>query len=331
MTRSVTEKTAPVSALMAAYNGSAFIREAIESVKAQTLPVAELIIVDDGSTDDTAEIVKSMGLRVISQTNCGLAAARNSCIRASSQPWLAFIDHDDIWEPRKIEIQMAMADANPDVGLITCDYRIFDSSGVRTDSMLTQMRAGYDAQRKRVCDQGSIIDELDQVFADAYYLMLPSQVIVRREALHLSGFFDESLESADDFDCFMRVLAHHRMGVAESILSSRREHENNASHRFVRATLSCLAATYKVLDNPDLYPPATVQLCREWLPANLRHAGARLLWNGDAQEARELFLKSVRLQLSLRTILALAVSLVPQRLSRDIMSARYRVSRRVGL
>lgn len=331
MSKNVTKKTAPVSALMAAYNGAAFIREAIESVQAQTLPVAELIVVDDGSTDDTAEIARSMGCRVISQPNRGLAAARNSCIRESSQPWLAFIDHDDIWGPRKIETQMAMADANPDVGLITCDYRIFDSDGVRTESMLNQIRVGYDAQPKRVCQHGSIIEELDQIFADAYYLMLPSQVMVRRDVLESSGFFDDSLESADDFDCFMRVLANECMGVAEGVLSSRREHENNASHRFVRATLSCLAATYKVLDNPDLYPPATVRLCREWLPANLRHAGARLLWNGDAQEARELLLKSVRLRLSLRTVLALAVSLVPQRISRDLMSARYRVSKRVGL
>jgi glycosyltransferase involved in cell wall biosynthesis len=317
---------APVSALMAAYNASAFIREAIESVKAQTLPVAELIIVDDGSTDDTAEIARSMGVRVFSQENGGLAAARNSCINKSSQPWLSFIDHDDVWEPEKIEIQMAMADANPEVALITCDYGSFDYFGVRTESVLATLRPGYDAQPKRACAHGSIIGKLDPIFADAYYLMLPSQVMVRREVLDITGLFDESLESADDFDCFMRVLANHSMALAESVLARRREHENNASNRFVRATLSCLAATYKVLENPELYPAATVQLCREWLPANLRHAGARLLWNGEARSARELLLKSARLQLSMKTILALTASIAPRRISRNVMSARYYIS-----
>jgi glycosyltransferase involved in cell wall biosynthesis len=325
------ETPAPVSALMAAYNASAFIREAIESVNAQTLPVAELIIVDDGSTDDTAEIAKSMGVRVFSQKNRGLAAARNSCIRESSQPWLTFIDHDDVWQPRKIEMQMAMAYANPDVALVTCDYSSFDYSGVRTESVLAKLRPGYAAQPKRACEHGSIIDQLDPIFADAYYLMLPSQVMVRREILEITGLFDESLESADDFDCFMRVLANHPMAVVESVLSSRREHENNASNRFVRATLSCLAATYKVLDHPELYPAATVRLCHEWLPGNLRHAGARLLWSGDARSGRELLLKSASLELSLRTILALAASIAPRRISRKLMSARYYISATLGI
>jgi len=331
MATAAMKQTAPVSALMGAYNSAQFIAEAIESVKLQTLPVAELIVVDDGSTDETAQIARSMGVEVFSQENGGLAAARNRCIRESSQPWIAFIDNDDIWEPGKIEAQMRMAYANPDVALITCDYSIFDHSGVLSESTLKRVRPGYDSQPKRLCEHGSIIDELKQSFADAYYLLLPSQVLVRRDVLEVSGLFDETLESADDFDCFMRVLAHNHLGVVETVLSRRREHEGNASHRHTRATLSCLAATYKVLNNPELYPAATVNLCREWLPSNLRHAGARLLWDGEARSARQLLLQSMRLQLSARTILALAASIAPRVISRKIMSGRYYVSKTLGI
>lgn len=84
----MTERTAPVSAVMPAYNAEPFIKEAIESVRAQTLPVAELIVVADGSTDRTVEIAESMGVQVFNQRNLGLAAARNRCIRESTQPWL---------------------------------------------------------------------------------------------------------------------------------------------------------------------------------------------------------------------------------------------------
>jgi glycosyltransferase involved in cell wall biosynthesis len=325
------KQIAPVSALMGAYNAARFIAEAIESVHRQTLPVAELIVVDDGSTDDTGQIARSMGVRVFSQENGGLAAARNRCIRESSQSWIAFIDNDDIWEPRKIETQMAMAHANPDVSLITCDYSIFDHSGVLSASKLESIRPGYDGQPKRKCKHGSIIHELDPGFADAYYLLLPSQALVRRDVLEATGLFDETLESADDFDCFMRVLANHPLGVVETVLSRRREHDGNASHRHTRAAISCLAATYKVLNNPELYPAATVKLCRDWLPSNLRHAGSRLLSDGDSPRARRLLWESAILRLSARTVLALAASITPRAISRQLMSGRYYVSKRLGI
>ncbi len=322
---------APVSAVMSAYNAEAFIEEAIQSVRAQTLPVAELVVVADGSTDRTVQIAESMGARVVNQRKLGLGAARNRCIRESSQPWIAFIDYDDIWEPEKIERQMKIAEDNPDVALVTCDYSIFGRSGVLSASVIDKFRPGYEAQPKRACEQGTIIDQLDPGFADAYYLLLPSMVMVRRDVLEITGLFDESLHSADDFDCFMRVLANHRMAVVDTVLARRREHENNLSTRYTQATVSCLAVTYKVLENPELYPAATVQLCREWLPSNLRHAGARLLWDGDARAARGLLFKSARLQPSMRTLLALAASITPPIISSNLMSARYYLSKRLGI
>jgi len=327
----VTERTAPVSALIPAYNSEAFIGEAIQSVRSQTLPVAELIVVADDSTDQTAQIAESMGARVINNGNRGLPAARNRCVLESSQPWIAFLDSDDIWEPEKIERQMDLVSQNPDVALVTCDYHIFQTAGIVCESALDKYRSGYQSQPKRSCVQGKIIDQLDPDFADAYYFLLASNVMLRRDVLESTGLFDESLYSADDFDCFMRMLANHHLGVAETVLVRRREHENNTSVHHPQAALSCLAVTHKVLENPERYPAATVKLCADWLPANLRHAGAKQLWNGNAKDGRHLLLQSVKLEFSVRTALALAASLAPAVISRNLMRARHYVSKTLGI
>ena len=322
---------APVSAVIAAYNAEGFIAETIESVHAQTLSVAEILVVDDGSTDSTAEIAHRMGARVVSQSNAGLAAARNRCVRESSQPWIAFIDSDDIWEPEKIERQMQIAECDPEIALVTCDYSDFNGSMVLSPSKLKKYAEGFRAQPRTNCEGGAIIEKLDESFADAVYFLVPSMVMVRRDVLEETGLFDESLFVAEDFDCFMRVLATHKLGIALEVLAKRREHEHNQSRSYTEATLSCLAATHKVLEHPELYPAATVSLCKGWLPGNLRHAGARLVWSGQPKRGRDLLLESARLELSVKTILALGASAFPTRLGCEFMKARYYISRRFGI
>ena len=322
---------APVSVVIAAYNAEEFISQTITSAQAQTVPVAEIIVVADGSTDATAHIARSMGARVYHADSLGLSAARNKCVRESTQPWIAFLDSDDTWEPGKIECQLEMACANPELALITCDYDAFTESEVLFESALAKYASGFRNQPRRETQHGTVIDELDSRFADAYYFLLASNVMVRREVFQRSGLFDESLQSADDFDCFMRILAHHPFGLVESVLVHKRQHSGGASIRNPQATLSCLAATYKVLDHPELYPAATVELCRRWLPGNLRHAGARLVSSGDAKRGREFLFQSARLKLDWRTIVALAVSVAPRNTSRRLMKARYYLSAALGI
>ena len=327
----MSKSPAPVSVVIPAYNHEAFVAEAIASVQAQTLPVAEILLIDDGSTDRTAEIAQRMGVRVISHANAGLAANRNRCVRESSQPWIAFIDSDDIWEPEKIETQMRIAECDPEIALVTCDYSTFDGDDLFSASVLERYINGYRAQRKTECEGGAIIEKLDESFTGIAYFLVPSLVMVRREVLEQTGLFDESLFNAEDFDCFMRVWAKSKLGFADQVLAKRREHAHNQSRLYTLATTSSLAVTHKVLEHPELYPPATVSLCRAWLPANLRHAGARLVWSGQTERGRNLLLESARLEFSLRTILALGAATFPPQLGCELMKARYYISRRFGI
>jgi glycosyltransferase involved in cell wall biosynthesis len=321
---------APVSAVIAAYNAEAFIAEAIESVRAQTLPVAEILVVDDGSTDSTPEIARTKGARVIRQSNAGLAVTRNRCVREASQPWIAFIDSDDIWAPEKIEKQMRIAECDPEIALVACDYSTFDGSVIFSPSVLEDYAEGYRSQPKTRCEGGAIIETLDESFTGVAYFLVPSLIIARKDVLEQTPF-DEDLFVAEDFDCFMRVWVRHKVGIADEVLAKRREHSDNHSRSFTEASLSCVAATHKVLEHPEFYPPAAVSLCKAWLPANLRHAGSRLVWSGQSKRGRDLLRESARLELSVRTILALGAAAFPPRLGSEFMKARYYISRRFGI
>ena len=120
-----------VAAVIPAYNSSRFIRRALDSVVNQTRPPDEVIVVDDGSTDDTAEVIASYPcVRYIHQNNAGVSVARNTGIQAAQSEWIAFLDHDDEWLPDKIERMTAAAMEN-DCGVVYSDFWS-DQNGKRT-------------------------------------------------------------------------------------------------------------------------------------------------------------------------------------------------------
>ncbi|MFZ9033203.1 MAG: glycosyltransferase family 2 protein, partial [Anaerohalosphaeraceae bacterium] len=113
-----------ISAVIPAYNAEKYIARSINSVLNQTCPVDEIIVVDDGSTDSTAEVIKSYGgkVRYIHQQNAGVSAARNTGIQAATCEWVAFLDADDEWLPEKIERQVENIKNNPHLVRTTGNY-----------------------------------------------------------------------------------------------------------------------------------------------------------------------------------------------------------------
>src|SRR5690242_11178404 len=127
-----------VSTIITTYNQAEYIAAAIESALAQTYAEQEIIVVDDGSTDDTSTRIATFASRVTSirQANAGVAASRNSGVRLAKGPLLAFLDGDDAWERDKLEIQVAAALAEPLSGLIVVDGTQFDTAGTLRDSLI---------------------------------------------------------------------------------------------------------------------------------------------------------------------------------------------------
>ena len=117
-----------VSAVIPAYNAEQFISDPIQSILAQSYEISEIIVVDDGSADHTAEVAAGFPrTRVIRGPNCGQAAARNTGVYAASGEWIAFLDHDDLWLPRKTEIQLQYA--TPDAGALVRKQALLDAGG----------------------------------------------------------------------------------------------------------------------------------------------------------------------------------------------------------
>jgi glycosyltransferase involved in cell wall biosynthesis len=173
-----------ISVVIPAYNAAPFLPRCLKSVFAQTLRPAEVIVVDDGSTDDTAAVATELGARVIRRVNGGLSAARNTGIQGASSEWIGLLDADDIWAPEKLERQAACI--RPETVLVYTGIRIFDDSGVREE------RLAIDAisARKMLRYRNSIT---------------PSTVLVRREAVMQDGGFREDIRACEDWEMWMRL------------------------------------------------------------------------------------------------------------------------------
>jgi glycosyltransferase involved in cell wall biosynthesis len=185
-----------VSVILPTHNRSGLLVRAIRSVLGQTYANLELIVVDDASTDDTADVVQSFGdarLRYLRlDRNSRAAAARNVGIRAARGELLAFQDDDDEWLPQKLERQVAaMAKAPADVGLILCSFRRVDESG--------ESRFGSHAWERN----------LDFALCPSYNdfsLISTPNWLLKREVLTRAGLFDERLKSLDDWELALRIF-----------------------------------------------------------------------------------------------------------------------------
>ena len=202
-----------VSAIIPTFNSAAFISEAIDSVRAQTCSVDEIVIVDDGSTDATKEIAAGYPeVRLICQNHLGPAAARNTGIRQVRTQYIAFLDSDDIWLPNKIETQMSALDAYPSAAFSFAPLSAFLT--IETIKELYDLYLPHEL--RSWCEVHSFRDGV--AFGDVYPLLLivncmqTSSVMVRRQAVLDLGMFDESLIHGEDHDLWLR-LAHRWSAV----------------------------------------------------------------------------------------------------------------------
>ena len=195
-----------VSVIIPCLNAAPYIAATIQSVLAQTLPAAEILVVDDGSDDDSLAVLAGFGeqLQVFSQPNGGPAAARNRAIAHATGDFIAFLDSDDLWEPEKLARQMAEFRAHPETGLIYSEAIMFREEG---DERTEIQRIGHTGD--------PTLRQL--LFGD----FIPnSTVIVRREVIESTGPLNESrdLVGVEDYEYWMRIALQHQMrGIAEPL------------------------------------------------------------------------------------------------------------------
>jgi glycosyltransferase involved in cell wall biosynthesis len=210
-------KTAPVNVVIPAYNSGATVRDAIDSILAQTLVPSRIIVIDDGSGDDTADRLRCYGDRVLyrRQANAGPSAARNHGVRLCTEPLVAFLDADDVWHPRKLELQMRHMERDPELGLLATDY--FDWPVARFADVPSDA-------------SGSLTPVTwEQLVIKA--TILTSSVVVRRDVLERVGQFDQTLCGPEDRDMFLRIAEVTRLAKLNTPLIGYRDSPGSLTKR----------------------------------------------------------------------------------------------------
>jgi len=217
--------------IIPAFNASATLRQAVDSVLAQTYAPHEIIVIDDGSTDATAQVARSYGTRVtlISQGNSGVSAARNAGARAANAEWLCFLDADDWYYPERLAAYAAMIRDVPDLEFLTGDFDYVDAQGNHLRRSMESMPAGQAilarAREGRAVMEGEVLgDFVGAHFGDTHTLTVP-----RATFLALGGY-PTGFAVCEDVNFLIRLCARsRRVGVVCTPTAAYRIHGNSAT------------------------------------------------------------------------------------------------------
>ena len=229
-----------IDVIIPVFNRSHLVERAIDSVLAQSLKHFNLFVVDDGSTDDLATVLKkySYDSRVIflRQENKGVSAARNLGISHSKSEWIALLDSDDEWLPQKLEIQLAFSRKNPQYQFIHSD-EIWMRNGVRVNPKKKFDKSNYEIFKRSL----------------ETCLISPSTVLMKRELCIKHGCFDESLVICEDYDLWLKILATSEVGyISEFLIKKYGGHDDQLSTKYYAMDFWRLKSLLKLIKSENL-------------------------------------------------------------------------------
>lgn len=231
-----------ISVVIPVYNGEKTIRETLESVIQQTFSDLEILVINDGSQDDTLKVVQQISdprIQVISYSNAGLAASRNRGIALATGEYVAFIDADDLWTADKLEAQLKALESNPEAALAYSWTNFIDEAGQFLQTGSHRSESGW------------VYEKLLTFF----FLENGSNFLIRRSVFEQVGTFDESLKASEDWDMCLRIAAHYPFVVVPAPQVLYRQPADSMSTNVVRQE----AESLKVLDKAFRQAPASLQ------------------------------------------------------------------------
>jgi glycosyltransferase involved in cell wall biosynthesis len=307
-----------VSAVIPVYNGRNYLRQAIESVLHQTYQPIELVVVDDGSTDDSREVLASYGerLSVICQPNRGVASARNAGIRAARGEWVAFLDQDDWWMPEKIERQVRAAAADEAIGLVHADLHHYDDTLGR---YVERFSPGGSDHLSGWCYEQLLLG--NGIFNCT--AMVSTAVLQR-----LGGFNEEMPgNTVQDYELWLRVARDSKVAYVPDKLAVYRLHPGQGMWKVQKY----LAAELEVLERfLGDFARLTSPESRARVVQILDELGVAHLDAGDHRQARACFRRALRLGRSRRLTLLYFGSFMPPAVLNTMRFARQRLRRALG-
>ena len=225
-----------VSVIIPAYNSGPYLAETIESALRQTHPHREIIVVDDGSTDDTPAHATRYGAAVtyIRQERAGVGAARNRGLAAARGDYIALLDHDDLWAPEKLAVQVAVAARHPTSGLVVCDGVEFDGEKILSRHLLPPVH------REAIgsADGGEATRRFYRELVQGAAIRCPAQTLIPRAVTVRVGPLSVSRDEATDLDYYLRIAREYPVTFHDHSLARWRylptSHSGPANRRMLR-------------------------------------------------------------------------------------------------
>ena len=305
-----------ISAIIPAYNSQDFILDAIKSIKNQTHPVDEIIVIDDGSIDGTQQIIQAQTKDIIyiKQDNQGPSAARNTGIETTKGDWIAFLDADDQWTIDKIEKQLTVLSLSPELHLIAGDMQeIGTANELITESVLAKHSLLEQFQENQSLPINNALAKL------VTKNFIPTgTVLAKRSTLIEAGMFNTAIHFGEDLELWAKIAAKHPITCIPEILMLRRLHEQNAT----KYTAPMLADLVKVMQSISHY--AKDALKRQNINENrlVADAWSNLgYWhfvNEDYQQAKIAFWNALNKKLNKRSLIYLVACLLPNEIIKGI-------------
>lgn len=266
-----------VSVVIPSYNRASYLPQAVGSVLDQTRLPEEILVVDDGSTDNTAEVVSALRgpVRYLHQSNRGAGAARNYGIREAKGDYVALLDTDDLWFPEKLARQVAILDQRPEVGLVHSASELMDEGGVPTGEVWG--KADY---------HGRIYERL--LFANG---VNASSVLVRRHLLLEVGAYDEAFPLLENWELWLRLSKVCEFAYQEAPMTRYRVHKGNAIGDLEKLKRSIYLLQAKHILKPD--STLSPGLRRQVLARHHEALADAYVGKGRLAPAREEFFKSL--------------------------------------
>lgn len=319
-----------ISVVIPTYNSAAYIAQALDSVFAQSFRDYEVIVVDDGSGDETRDVLQRYGdrLRYVFQKNQGLAVARNTGLGLATRDYVTYLDADDVWHQDNLQVKADVLRAHPDLGGVFSEFMIFDESGVRHARGTRQLFPFFDRTGREIGDVFSNRDTValpgggaapvyfGKVFDSLFWgnFILPTSMVFSRARARQVGEFRPELRTQQDYEYWLRFTQQHSLAFVDEVLVKYRRHANQLTdHSRIE---NIFLAIHRIIDQYEDYF-SKMGRTREYArrKAGLQTELAKVyIRQGRLPEARARLTDSIRRDMTyLPAYAALAISVVPYR------------------
>lgn len=329
-----------VSVVIPVYNCETFIHDAVISVMTQTERDTEIIVVDDGSTDNTLALLdiltsKDMRIKICKQIHSGVPAiARNNGLKNANGEFICFLDGDDLYHPQKIEKSLEVFANHPEIDLVFHDVKFLCHDGAEVEGTYLAT-AGFQQKAHEYLEHAGgrvyiTSPEFYSFMSTTITGIHTSSVMIRKKRLDLESiWFPEELLIGEDIDLWFRLVKNNRIGFINEVLSFYRQHELSISKNVEKVLVGSIRAhTRNYERGQDLLSKKQNRLYRKRISKQYYYLGYIHFCEGRSKEARKSFLRAMELAFNNAYVLAFLKTYIPIRskLYRILHSMRHYVN-----